>query len=315
MTMTVFAYALGIVALLSAGEGLMILMRRNADPVRVKERLGRIASQISATPRASHESLLREEVRRLGFEWGALDVMLYRAGAPMTIARFVVVSALLAATAFVAVMALTGSPVRAVPALVVGVVPWVVVSRKARKRMNLFDEQLPDGIELLTRSLRAGHALGSGFQMVGQELADPIGPEFQLVADEIRLGLEVRDALENMMRRVDNPDLPYFTTAVLIQRQTGGNLAELLDKLGSLLRERQQFSGRVRALTAQGRGAATILALWMPFIVGVIWVVAPEPGYIQPLLQESWGQMVLAAAAAIDVLAYFMAVRIADVQA
>ena len=293
----------------------MILMRRNADPARVKERLGRIAAQISTTPRASNESMLREEVRRLGFEWGALDVMLYRAGAPMSMARFFVVTVLLTTASFVAVMAMTGSPVRAIPAIAVGAIPWLLVSRKARKRMNLFDEQLPDGIELLTRSLRAGHALGSGFQMVGEELADPIGPEFQLVADEIRLGLEVRDALENMMRRVDNPDLPYFTTAVLIQRQTGGNLAELLDKLGSLLRERQQFTGRVRALTAQGRGAATILALWMPFIVAVIWVVAPDPGYIQPMLEESWGQMVLASAAAIDVLAYFMAVRIADVQA
>ena len=272
MNMTFFAYALGLVALLSAAEGLMILLRRNADPKRVKERLSRIASQISSSPRDVKESMIRTEVRRLGFEWSALDVMLYRAGAPMTIGRFIAVSVLLASASFLAVMALTDSPRSRDPdgrgrcAAVA-----LMVSRKARKRMDLFAEQLPDGIELLTRSLRAGHALGSGFQMVGEELADPIGPEFQLVADEIRLGLEVRDALENMMHRVDNPDLPYFTTAVLIQRQTGGNLAELLDKLGSLLRERQQFAGRVRALTAQGRGAATILALWMPFIVAVIW--------------------------------------------
>ena len=97
--------------------------------------------------------------------------------------------------------------------------------------------------------------------MVGDEFPDPIGTEFGLVAEEIRLGLDIRDALDNLTGRVENPDLPYFSTAVLIQRQTGGNLAELLDKLGTLLRERIQFYGRVRALTAQGRMAAIFLAL------------------------------------------------------
>ena len=149
--------------------------------------------------------------------------------------------------------------------------------------------------------------------MVGSELADPIGSEFSLVAEEIKLGLDVREALDNLMHRIDNADLPYFATAVLIQRQTGGNLAELLDKLGHLLRERQQFAGRVRAMTAQGRGAATFLALWLPAIVGIIWLAAP--GYLMPLIENSWGHVVLALAFAIDGLAYYMALRIADVQA
>jgi tight adherence protein B len=161
--------------------------------------------------------------------------------------------------------------------------------------------------------MRAGHSLVTGFQLVGDELADPISTEFGLVAEEIRLGLEVRDALENLLHRTENPDLPYFSTAVLIQRQTGGNLAELLDKLGKLLRERAQFTGRVRALTAQGRGAAAFLALWLPVIFLIILLVAPD--YVSPLLENTWGHAVLAGAVGIDVLAYFMARRIADVQA
>ena len=115
------------------------------------------------------------------------------------------------------------------------------------------------------------------------------------------------------MQRVDNPDLPYISTGVLIQRQTGGNLAELLDNLSTLLRERLQFTGRVRAMTAQGRGAATFLALWLPAIVIVMWFVAP--GYLAPLIETDWGNMVLASAFGIDIIAYLMARKIADVQA
>ena len=149
--------------------------------------------------------------------------------------------------------------------------------------------------------------------MVSEELDDPIATEFGIVAEEVRLGLELRDALDNLMRRVDNENLPYLTTAVLIQRQTGGNLAELLDRLSTLLRERIQFSGRVRGLTAQGRGAATFLALWLPFIIGVVWMMSP--GYLQPLLENRWGHFVLAGAFGIDGLAYFIALRIANVEA
>ena len=115
------------------------------------------------------------------------------------------------------------------------------------------------------------------------------------------------------MRRVDTANLPYLTTAVLIQRQTGGNLAELLDRLSTLLRERTQFTGRVHALTAQGRGAATFLALWLPFILCVLWVMAPD--YLRPLLENRWGHYVLAGAFGLDALAYYMALRIADVEA
>ncbi len=148
--------------------------------------------------------------------------------------------------------------------------------------------------------------------MVSEELSDPIATEFGVVAEEVRLGLELRDALGNLMRRVENENLPYLTTAVLIQRQTGGNLAELLDRLGTLLRERTQFSGRVRALTAQGRGAATFLALWLPFIIALVWFVAPD--YIRPLFEYRWGHYVLASTFALDGFAYYLALRIADVE-
>jgi tight adherence protein B len=307
-------YVLFFLTALLAIEGTAALLRRRrADPSRVRERLRALASRVSTTETAADGSILRSHGALRLASLGRLELLLYRAGGSLKLSRFLALSALLAAAGFTGLFALTEDPWRSVPALLPGLLPWLWVRRKAKKRMRKFEEQLPDALELLTRSMRAGHALATGFQLVGEELADPIGTELGLVAEEMRLGLDIRAALENLMHRVENPDLPYFGTAVLIQRQTGGNLAELLDKLGALLRERAQFSGRVRALTAQGRGAATFLALWLPCIIVIVWLVAPD--YLTPLIENTWGHAVLAGAIGLDLLAYLMALRIADVQA
>ena len=242
-----------------------------------------------------------------------LEKLLYQAGGKFTVKRFIGLSIALGIGGFSVLFVVTEDPYRSLLGLLAVLIPRMLVRRAAAKRMRTFAEQLPDALELITRCMRTGHALGAGFHMVGEELSDPVGTEFGLVSEEIRLGLEVSEALENLMSRVDNDDLPYFTTAVLIQRQTGGNLAELLDKLCALLRERFQFKGRVHAMTAQGRGAATFLALWMPAIVVLLWFVAPA--YLAPLVENGWGHMVLAAAAGTDLFAYYIALRIADVEA
>jgi tight adherence protein B len=318
--MQFMSFVLYFVAALLALEGLATLLRKRADPARVRNRLTTLAKRISSVDLAAAAessgsgSLLRN---RDGLHLvpivRSLELLLYRSGGTLSITRFVAISLILGGGGFLGVLALTSDPWRAVPALLPGFFPVVWVRKKASKRMRIFEEQLPDALALITRSMRSGHSLVAGFQLVGEELADPIGTEFSIVADEVRLGLEIREGLANLMRRVENPDLPYLTTAVLIQRQTGGNLAELLDKLSNLLRERGQFTGRVRAMTAQGRGAATFLACWMPFIVVVIWLMAPD--YIMPLVENSWGHAVLGSAFGIDLLAYYLALRIADVEA
>jgi tight adherence protein B len=242
-----------------------------------------------------------------------IDKLLYRAAWPLTVGRFFLISAILGGAGFSAALLTTDDPTRSLPALLPALLPWFLARRAAAKRMRLFEEQLPEALELMTRCMRTGHALGAAFQVVGEELPDPIGTEFGLLSEEIRMGLDVRTALESLMARVDNDDLPYFTTAVLIQRQTGGNLAELLGKLSILLRERTQFHGRVRALTAQGRGAATFLALWLPVIILVVWQTAP--GYLNPLFENDWGHAVLIGAFATDALAYYLSLRISNVEA
>jgi tight adherence protein B len=305
-------FVLYFLTALLALEGLSALLRRRADPVRVRNRLQALAQSVAQAETEQGGSLLRSSGGLRLPSLAGLEVLLYRAGGPLSVGRFCVLSAVVACCGFLTVFVLTEDPLRSIPALLLGLIPWLFVRRAAAKRTRDFEEQLPDALELMTRCMRTGHALGAGFQMVGQEFADPIATEFGLVAEEIRMGLEVREALENLMNRVDNDDLPYFTTAVLIQRQTGGNLAELLDKLSTLLRERSQFHGRVRALTAQGRGAATFLALWLPFIILLVWVIAPS--YLMPLVENDWGHAVLATAFGIDALAYYISLRIADVQ-
>jgi len=311
--MKFMAFVFAFVAALLALEGLSELFGHHRNPARVRKRLSNLASRVGSVEIESGESILRRRgsshIRKLL----ELELLLYRAGSLMGVRRFLFASLVLAAVGFFCAFALTHDSFRAAPGLVIGLVPLLWARAKAGKRMRAFDAQLAGGLELVTRSMRSGHSLIAGFQMVGEELDDPIGTEFGVVAEEVRLGLELRDALANLMRRVDNDNLPYLTTAVLIQRQTGGNLAELLDRLSTLLRERIQFKGRVRALTAQGRGAATFLALWLPFIIGLVWMLAPD--YLKPLLENRWGHYTLAAAFGLDGLAYFMALRIADVEA
>ncbi len=301
------------VAALLAFEGLSEIFNRRSDPARVKKRIGKLASRVGSIDIEDGESILRHRGNSHVWKTLELELLLYRAGSLMSVRRFLAVSAGLAAIGFFSAFTLTQDSFQSAPALLIGVLPLLWARSKAKKRASAFDDQLSSGLELVTRSMRSGHSLIAGFQMVSEELDDPIAIEFGIVAEEVRLGLELRDALGNLMRRVENENLPYLTTAVLIQRQTGGNLAELLDRLSTLLRERIQFSGRVRGLTAQGRGAATFLACWLPFIILVVWLVAPD--YIGPLFEYRWGHIVLASAFAIDALAYFIALRIANVEA
>jgi len=313
-------YVLIFLAVILAVEGFALMTRTGkADRGRVRERLKALSPTQGGVAQADG-SVVRKQIAQgwLGEtlnripNGASLELLLYRAGGPTTPGRFMLFTILMGALGYLTLTVLA-DPVRGSLGVLAGFVPYLLIRNMASKRSRRFEEMLPEGLELLTRSLRAGHGLGSGFHLVGEELDDPIGTEFGLVAEEVRFGLDMRDALDNLTRRVDNQDLPYFTTAVLIQRQTGGNLAELLDKLSTLLRERAQFYGKVRALTAQGRGAAAFLACWLPFISGVVWYTSPN--YLEPLFEHSWGHMVIAAAVTMDITGYFIARRIADVQA
>jgi tight adherence protein B len=171
--------------------------------------------------------------------------------------------------------------------LVFLLIPFVWVLNKRRVRLNKFASQLPDALELVARALRAGHSLGAGMHVVAEEMPSPIADEFGRVYDEQNLGIPVEEAMRSLSERIPNLDLRFFVTSVAIQRQTGGDLAEILDKIGHVIRERFRILGQVKALTAEGRLSGVVL-IALPFVLFLV-MLHIKPDYIQVLWTEPMG--------------------------
>jgi tight adherence protein B len=171
--------------------------------------------------------------------------------------------------------------------IVMFVVPFVWLLTKRTMRLKSFAAQLPDALELVARALRAGHSLAAGMHVVAEEMPSPIADEFLRVYEEQNLGIPVEEALNGMTERVPNLDLRFFVTSVLIQRQTGGDLAEILDKIGYVIRERFRILGQVKALTAEGRLSGVIL-IALPFGLFLI-MLHIKPDYIEKLWTHELG--------------------------
>jgi tight adherence protein B len=167
--------------------------------------------------------------------------------------------------------------------------PLKFLALRKGRRFGKFEQQLPDALELLARGLKAGHAFTSGLQLVADEMGPPLGAEFFKTFQEHNHGLDLNAALLNLCRRIDLADLRFFTTAVMIQRETGGNLAEILDKIAGLIRERFKLHNQVGALTAEGRLSGLILILLPPATALVLFFINPD--YIMQLWRTPKGRM------------------------
>jgi tight adherence protein B len=172
--------------------------------------------------------------------------------------------------------------------------PYFIASAKKRRRMRKFERQLPDALDLVARSLRAGHAFSGGLQMVADEFDDPLGTEFQKTTAQINLGVGVEQALKNLASRVDCPDLKFFAVSVIIQRESGGNLAEILESISSLIRGRFKLRGKIRTLTAEGKLSAAIL-IGLPIFVALV-LSFINPDYIRVLSTDPTGKLLVVAA-------------------
>jgi tight adherence protein B len=226
-----------------------------------------------------------------------LNLMLEQANLPWTVGRFVFYSADL--MVFGAIIGRWWIPlgfVGWIPGLLLGSMPlaWVLYKRSAR--INRLITTLPDAVDLISRALRTGYALPSALVMVADEMSDPLGPEFQRTADELNYGLPFREALLNMLRRFPVSDLNILITAILVQKETGGNLIELLDKIAAVLRARVHLQQKVRVHTAQGRLSAGILVA-MPFGMFLLLNLI-RPGYTDPLFASDFGRKLVYAALA-----------------
>lgn len=189
--------------------------------------------------------------------------------------------------------------------------PFFWVKRRQKKRLRAFEVQLPDAVDMLVSAMKAGYSFQAAAQFIGDEMPEPAGPEFARFYDEQRLGIDVRQALLNLQGRVDSQDLKMFVTAVLIQRETGGNLSDVLQNLSDLIRERIKMRGQIETLIAEPKMSARFLAV-LPVVVALILAVV-SPGFLTPMIQSGGGRLSLGIAALGVVVGYAIMMKIADV--
>ena len=242
-----------------------------------------------------------------------LDNLIMQANARYPMGFYILFALLLAALGFlVSSVLIKNQPLSISLMVVCGCIPFVHLMRLKRKRIEKFKRQLPDGLDLMARALKAGHAFTSGMSMVATEFDDPIGPEFNETLDEINFGISVSDALKNMIGRIDCEEIRFFVVGVILQRDTGGNLAELIQTLANLIRERFKFEGKVRTLTAEGRISAIILVILPFFLFGFLWI--KNPNFLQPLITDPIGKIMIFGAMVMMVLGAIVMKKMVEIK-
>lgn len=244
---------------------------------------------------------------------GQLDRLLQQSGSTSTVSRLLAVCAMLMLGGLVAGLLLRWPlPVTLLVAAGLAVFPFLRLKWKRNKRLHQIEAQLPDAMDLISRAMRAGHAFPQALAMVGAEAQEPIAGEFKITSDEIGFGISIDNALNNLATRIPSPDVSYFVMAVIIQRETGGNLAELLGKLAELVRERFKLFAKVRVLAAEGKLSAWILT-GLPFCVaGAIQIMNPK--YLSVLFTDPMGIRMVIGAMVLMAIGIFAMWRIIDIR-
>jgi tight adherence protein B len=237
---------------------------------------------------------------------------LARAGSRQRPGEFLLITALAGLVGMTLVSYAIG-PLSAVVGLAAGMsVPWLLLRRRQAARARSFELQLPDALDLLTNSLKAGYSLQAAMEFVGRESTAPLGPEFLRFYDEQRLGVDVRTALLALQERIGTDDARMFVTSLILQRETGGNLAELLQTIGTLIRQRLQFRGQLATLTAEPKASARLLSA-MPFVMFTAMFLL-NPAYMRPMLAAPGGRAAIGVALLLVAAGYAIMSRIADVE-
>jgi tight adherence protein B len=291
-------------------EGSLVAVRAiyNPERKRLRRRLERLSSEQNGSVSVD---IVRKRVlsevpwldallsRTPGMEY--LGHILEQAGSRYSLGLFLSLSLFLALVGL-----LLGSLTRynviwqGLGAFVCGAAPFLYVSYQKHQRQLKFQRQLPEALDLIARALRAGHTFQVGLKMVGEEFAEPMGTEFDKTLAEINFGAGVADALKNLARRVDCADLHFFVIAILIQRETGGNLAEIAENIANLIRKRFELQDRVRALSAEGKLSAIILFA-LPFLIALALSVL-NPKYLKVLFTDPVGTWMLGMTAVMMVI-------------
>jgi tight adherence protein B len=242
-----------------------------------------------------------------------LRMLFEQANVTMSVPMFLGISAGLA-VAGLALPSVAGFSVALAPvmALFLAILPMIWLLFKRKRRLSKFGAQLPEALELIARALRAGHSLAAGFNLVANEMSDPIGGEFSRTFEEQNLGKPLEEALNDLTKRVPNLDLKFFVTAIVLQRQTGGDLAEILDKIGYLIRERFKIWGQVQALTGEGRLSGVVLLALPPVLFVVVYRMNPD--YLMLLFTDDLGKKMLVAGVITQLLGALVIRKIVNIR-
>jgi tight adherence protein B len=311
----------GVVALILFSYWAAVVRPESAEHATVRSRLRGVQTRPSSARKSALERTKRlSEIPALNAVLagstglsGRTQNLLERAGLRWTVGRLVLMSTACAAVAFALLNYLTHTIlVSLLLAVGAGFAPYLFVRYKARKRMGRFEELFPEAISLIIRALRAGHAFTTGLAMVAEEMADPIGPEFRLVYDHQNFGMPVEEALMALTRRIPLLDVRFFVTAVLTQREAGGNLAEILENLSSVIRDRFKVKRQVRVVTAHARITGLVLSGLPPVAALILLVVAPE--HMRILWTDPLGIRLVLIAIVLQVVGALMIRKIVDIE-
>jgi tight adherence protein B len=315
--------AIAVFLLIAAGGFALVLFKNWDSTHRVVRRMGAIEAAREREEAPADQQLLRDEqlstlplLNRILMSWSPsqrLRVLLTQAGLQMKPGKLVLVMGILFLGTNLVFHNFSGSLLSSiVVGAAVGSLPLFVVFHLRSRRRHEFEKHFADSIDLLCRAVRAGHALNTGMEMVGQEMPEPVASEFRSAFEERRLGLSLRESLLHMSDRMPSQDVRFFVTAVIIQDETGGNLAEILNNLATTIRERFRIRGEVRVKTAQGRLTAGLLIAIPPLMLVLMSVLNPD--YVHVLFSDLLGTELLVGAGLLQVLGAYILWRIVSIE-
>lgn len=290
------------------------VIRRRMEAVRKAERRG----DVSLDLKLARDEMLSSvpTLHRLMMHWAwsiRLQDYIAQAGLRIKVGKLVLISAVMGLGVYVIVGHFYPQfPIAAALGLAAAAAPCTYVGWQRQKRLREFEERFPEALDLLGRAVRAGHAFTTGLEMIAKESAEPIASEFRTTFEEQNFGLPLRDALLNMTERIPLIDVRFFVTALLIQKETGGNLAEILDGLARVIRDRFRIYREVKVRTAQGRLTAGILIALPIFMMIVLTVL--NPGYMRVMFEDPRGATMLTVAAGMQVVGSFLLWKIIHIE-
>jgi tight adherence protein B len=319
LLIAILVFALVALATFAVGS---LFDERRAQARLIRERLATVQKAVEREP-DRELALLRDEqlskipafdtLLRRSARVSAIQESLLQAGMKYRAGNFLVLCLVCGGLAGFIAFVWSRNPAIAWAGLVIGAfLPYSFVSYRRQKRFEKIEELFPDAIDTLARAVRAGHAFTTALEMISNETTEPLASEFRQLYEEQKFGMPVRDALMNLTERVPLVDVKFFVTAVMLQRETGGNLAEILDNLSYVIRERFKIQRQVRVHTAQGRLTMALLMGMPPTVVLILRIFSPE--FVRPLFYDPIGHALLVISITLQTIGYFVIRKIIKIQ-